>query len=264
MNKKNIKMAIIVIIIFIIIIVYLWLLSRNKIDDKNINVYEVSAVNDSDDPVIRDVYHQFNSEDGILFNLLGSGVDTKYYGYYYREGRSLVSNLDDVVKTYLTVHSYDYKNSKVNEDKNCYEVNIKDLGVTYEKLFNNNNFTINNSVSNIRMEIDNDKLCIYDGSASNYVYLLDTMYVNGFYQDNQLLVYERVAFIKLSDNEMEFYSDYEMNNLIYKAKRSDINTSFVNNTNIVSNVLLKYQDKFNIYTYTFEKNADHYTFVSVD
>ena len=264
MNKKNIKLTIIVIIIFGLIMSYLWLLARNRVDDKNINVYEVSNINDSEDPVIRDVYHQFNSEDGILFNLLGSGADKKYYGYYYKEEKALVSNLDDVVKTYLTVHSYDYKNSKVNADKNCYEVSIKDLSVTYEKLFNNTNFNIDNTVDNIKMEIDNDKLCIYDGAASNYVYALDTMFVNGFYQDDQLLVYERVAFIKLSENEIEFYSDYEMKNLIYKAKRSDINTSFINNTNVVSNILLKYQDKFDIYTYTFEKNADHYNFVSVD
>lgn len=264
MNKKNIKLVIIIVVIFGLIITYLWLLARNSVKDKNINIYEVSNVNDSNDPVVRDVYHQFNPEDGILFNILGSGRDKLYYGFYYKGGKFGVSDLDDVVKTYLTVHSYDYKNSSVNTNKNCYEVNINDLNITYEKLFNNNSFVINNSLDNIRMDVDMNNVCIYDGAVNNYNYALDTMFVNGFYQDDQLLIYERVAFIRILENEMEFYTDYDMKNLVYKLKKSDINTSFLNNTNIVSNILLKYQDKFNIYTYTFAKNDDYYTFVSVD
>ena len=37
----------------------------------------------------------------------------------------------------------------------------------------------------------------------------------------------------------------------------------LNNLNIVSNALTKFQDKFNIYTYTFAKNSNNYYFKSI-
>ena len=241
----------------------MWLLSINLEDDKNINLYEVSNISDSDDPVIRDIYHQFNAEDDILFNLFGNGLDNGYYGYYYKDGELTSDKLDDVVKMYLTIHSYDYKNAKVNLTNNCYEVSIDDLKITYDKLFNKGKLRIKNSVDGAKIDLNDDKVCIYDSAVSEYAYTLDTMFVNAVYQDNELLIYERVVFIKLSDNDVEFYSDYEMQDLIYKGKRSDMNFGFINNLNIVSNVLMKYQDKFDIYTYVFEKINGHYYFKSV-
>ena len=264
MDKKDIKLIIISSIIFILIITYMWLLSQNKVEEKNINLYEVSNINDSDDPQIRDVYHQYNPEDNILFNLIGSGIDNNYYAYYYKKDKTTYQELDNTIKTYLTIHSYDYKNSPINQSKNCYEVKIEDINITYEKLFNNNNFIIDNSINNPKIDINNENICIYEETTNSYNYTLDTLFVNAAYQDNELLIYEHVAFIKINNNDIEFYSDYEMKNLIYKAKRNELDTSFLNNTNIVSNILMKYQEKFNIYTYTFEKKGEHFIFKSIN
>ena len=242
----------------------MWLISKNKVEEKNINLYEVSNINDSNDPVIRDIYHQFNPEDDILFNLIGSGIDKDYYAYYYKNDKITYNDLDNIIKTYLTIHSYDYKNSKINKSKNCYEIKVEDLNITYEKIFNNSNFKIDNGLNNPKIDINNENICIYDSQNNTYNYTLDTLFINAAYQDDELLIYERVAFIKINDNNIEFYSDYAMNNLIYKANLSEINTSFLNNTNIVSNVLMKYQEKFDIYTYTFEKNDEHFIFKSIN
>lgn len=264
MDKKNIKLIISSSIIFILIITYIWLISINKIEDKNINTYEVSNIKDSNDPIIRDIYHQFNPEEDILFNLIGSGKDNNYYAYYYKNDKITFNELDNVVKTYLTIHSIDYKNAPVDLNKNCYQVKSNDLKIAYEKIFNQNNFKLDNTVNNPKLEINNEDICIYDTNTSDYNYTLDTLFVNAAYQDNELLIYERVAFIKLDDNNLEFYSDYDMKNLIYKANRSETELSFLNNLNIVSNVLIRYQEKFNIYKYTFEKNNEHYYFKSIN
>ncbi len=263
MDKKNIKLIIISTIIFILITTCIWLVSKNKVEDKNINVYEVSNINDNKDPVIRDIYHQFNPEDDILFNLIGSGNDINHYAYYYKNDKITKEQLDNTIKTFLTIHSFDYKNAPIDKVKNCYQVKISDLNITYEKLFNKTNFQIDKQITNPQLEINNNTVCIHDYNAIDYNYVLDTLYINATYQENELLIYERVAFIKLEDSNIEFYSDYDMKNLIYKANRSEIELSFLNNLNIVSNVLVRYQEKFDIYTYTFEKNNGNYYFKSI-
>lgn len=263
MDKKNIKLITATMIILIIVFISTWLVSNNKTEDKNINIYETSVVNDNSDPVIRDVYHQFNSEDDILFNLLGSGNNKNYYGYYYKDDKVTFKELDNVIKTYLTIHSYDYKNAPVNSEKNCYQIKKEDLNITYEKIFNKKDFKIDNSLNNPKIDEDDTNICVYDNSSNDYTYTLDTLYINATYQNDELLIYERVAFIKLDDNNIEFYSDYDMKNLIYKASRSELDLSFINNLNVVSNVIMKYQEKFDIYTYTFVKNGEHHYFDNI-
>ncbi|MEE3343333.1 MAG: hypothetical protein VZS44_04500 [Bacilli bacterium] len=263
MDKKNIKLTIATIITIIIIFIATWLVSNKKVEEKDINVFETRQIADNNDPVIRDIYHQFNPEEDILFYLLGSGKDKKYYGYYYQKDKVSFNELDDVVKTYLTINSFDYKNAPVNSQKNCYQVKKEDLNITFEKLFNQSYLKIDNSIDRPKIDDDGNNICIYDNNPSDYIYTLDTSYINATYQDNQLIIYEKVAFIKLNENNLEFYSDYEMQDLIYKANRTELDLSFLNNLNITSNVLTKYQDKFNIYTYTFTKNEEHYYFESV-
>ena len=264
MDKKNIKLVIVTIITFIILVIIIWLLAQNKTTAKTMETNEISNINDNNDPIIRDIYHQFNPEDDILFNILGSGNDKETYAYYYKQDKMTYEYLSNEIKNYLTIHSYDYKNSSINKERNCYQVKIKDLEETYKKLFNKNEFKLTNSDYSPKVElINNDTACIYDSINTNYKYTLDTLLVNATYQDDELIIYERVAFIKITNDFVEFYSDYNMENLIYKELKKDINLSFLNNLNIVSNALTKFQDKFNIYTYTFTKNSNNYYFKSI-
>jgi hypothetical protein len=55
-----------------------------------------------------------------------------------------------------------------------------------------------------------------------------------------------------------------MKHLVYSLYKKTGNISFLNNTNIVSNILLKNKNKFPVYKYTFEKNNDHYIFKSIE
>ena len=264
MDKKNIKLIIVTIITFIVLVIIIWLIAQNKTTAKTIETNDISNINDSSDPIIRDIYHQFNPEDDILFNILGSGSNKETYAYYYKQDKITYESLSNEIKNYLTIHSFDYKNSSINKEKNCYEVKIKDLKATYKKIFNKDELNLTNLDFSPKVELINkDNVCIYDDIETNYKYTLDTMLVNAAYQDNELLIYERVAFINITNDFVEFYSDYNMENLVYKELKKDINLSFLNNLNIVSNALTKYQDKFNIYTYTFTKNNNNYYFKSI-
>ena len=56
-----------------------------------------------------------------------------------------------------------------------------------------------------------------------------------------------------------------MKDLVYKLKITDkLDRSFINNENVVSNVLLKYQDDFDLYEYTYVKGVDSYYFESIE
>lgn len=263
MIKKNIKLIIISLIILIIITIGIYLLSYSKNSTNKIDSTKVSTINDNNDPTIRDIYHQFNPEEGILFNIIGSNNSNKYYSYYYKNNKLNYKDLDDIIKTYLTIQSIDYKNYPL--ENNCYNIGIQDLNITYSKLFPDNNLNIQTlNKSNPNIELTKESICIEDNITNNYNKTIDTQFVNATYQNNQLIIYERVAFINITDNNIEFYSDYNMKNKVYSIEKTAIDLSFINNQNIVSNVLINNKNKFNIYTYTFDKNKDHYNFKSIE
>ena len=45
--------------------------------------------------------------------------------------------------------------------------------------------------------------------------------IDNYQKHNYIIVYERVAFIDISDDYLYFYKDYEMKDLVYKLKISD-------------------------------------------
>ena len=55
-----------------------------------------------------------------------------------------------------------------------------------------------------------------------------------------------------------------MKNEVAVVDKDSIDLSFINNLNIVSNVLVNNKNKFNIYSYIFEKEDNHYKFIRVE
>ena len=54
--------------------------------------------------------------------------------------------------------------------------------------------------------------------------------VTPLYSSNLLYIYEKVAFIKVDGNNLEFYSDYDMKDKIYTIDSNKADISFINNT----------------------------------
>ena len=95
--------------------------------------------------------------------------------------------------------------------------------------------------------------------------IIEGGYVRICNEDDYIKIYERVAFIKLDKKNLYFYKDYSMKDLVYKLKvNDDVDTSFINDSSIVSNVLLKYQDDFDLYEYVYKKGVDTYHFESIE
>ncbi len=266
MIKKNINLIIIGIIILVIISIGIYSLSNTKTEPKKVNLTETATFNDNEDSTIRDLYHQFNPEEGILFNIIGSNSSKDYYAYYYRKNKTEYDSLDNILKTYLTIQSMDYQNQPLDPQNNCYKINLEDLKMTNSKLFPNDiDFeiqTLNND--NPQIDINQDSICIHDNIKNNYTQVVDTIFVNAVYQGDQLIIYERVAFINITEDDIKFYSDYNMENEVAVVDKDSIDLSFINNLNIVSNVLVNNKNKFNIYSYIFEKEDSHYKFIRVE
>ena len=130
MIKKNINLIIIGIIILIIISIGIYSLSNTKTEPKKVNLTETTTFNDNEDSTIRDLYHQFNPEEGILFNIIGSNSSKDYFAYYYRKTKTEYDSLDNILKTYLTIQSMDYQNQPLDTQNNCYKISLEDLKMT--------------------------------------------------------------------------------------------------------------------------------------
>ena len=122
--------------------------------------------------------------------------------------------------------------------------------------------TLNND--NPQIDINQDSICIHDNIKNNYTQVVDTFFVNAVYQGDQLIIYERVAFINITEDDIKFYSDYNMKNEVAVVDKDSIDLSFINNLNVVSNVLVNNKNKFNIYSYIFEKEDSHYKFIRIE
>ena len=266
MIKKNINLIIIGIIILVIISIGIYSLSNTKTEPKKVNLTETATFNDNEDSTIRDLYHQFNPEEGILFNIIGSNSSKDYYAYYYRKNKTEYDSLDNILKTYLTIQSMDYQNKPLDTKNNCYKISLEDLKMTNSKIFPNDiDFeiqTLNND--NPQIDINQDSICIYDNIKNNYTQVVDTIFVNAVYQGDQLIIYERVAFVNITEDNIKFYSDYNMKNEVATVDKNSTDLSFINNLNIVSNVLVNNKNKFNIYSYIFEKEDSHYKFIRIE
>ena len=115
-----------------------------------------------------------------------------------------------------------------------------------------------------RFYLDNGKICITkDEEGKQYSKAIDTYFVNGIDKDNEIIIYERVAFVKIGNNFIYFYGDYSMKDKVYSLDKSKADLSFIHNSKIVSNVLMQYRDKFPIYEYHYKKGESTYYLESI-
>lgn len=267
MKKKNIVKYIIIGVIILVVFVLLIMLLSGGDKRKELDLNKTSSNYVIDDSVVMSLYNRFNPERELLFNLVGSDTNEDYYGFYYREDKVLDDDLDDRLKNTILINDSDYTTGRYDDKRRCYYMSISDYKVIYDKLFGSDDYDINFDESfKPRVYVDDDSICIKDSERNNnYEKIIDTYMVNAIKDDEYITIYERVAFIKIDKNYLYFYSDYDMNNLVYKLDNKDIlDKSFINDSSIVSNVLIEYQKEFDLYEYTYKKGTDTYYLESIE
>lgn len=263
MKKRKIYIFIIFISCLIALILFSLLYKKDEKDTlKKLDLNKTSfnfVVNDNDGMML---YRRFQPEDGLLFDLIGSDSFKDYYAYYFKKNKT--NTLSNFVKNIVLLTDADYTKWNFNKDNNCYEITLDDYKVVYDKLFNDNNLKIDFDNEFIVANSDDNKICVEERFKTRYTKVLDTYLVNIVRLGDKIIVYERIAFIKITDKKILFYDSYKMNNQIYSLNIEKSDMSFINNSKVVSNVLLQYQDKFPLYQYTYSKGIDTYYLESIE
>ena len=267
MKKKNIIKYIIIGVIILVVFVLLIMLLSGGDKRKELDLNETSSNYVVDDSEIMNLYNRFNPERELMFNLVGSDTNEDYYGFYYRNDKTTYEEFDNNLKNTILINDADYKTLEYDSSRRCYYMSLSDYEVIYDKLFGSDDYDINFDESfKPRVYVDSDSICITDRDINNgYDKIVDTYMVNAINDGEYITIYERVAFIKIDKNYLYFYSDYDMNNLVYKLDNKDIlDKSFINDSSIVSNVLIEYQKEFVLYEYTYIKGTDTYYLESIE
>lgn len=264
-NKRNqLIIGICFLLLLILVLIYFFIQPSKK----EISLGSVHPNYRVKDRTIMELYQRFQIEDGKLFSLMGSSQTKDYYGYYYQKKRSDVADLSDIVKSFVVLENADYMSGKYNEEGHYYEMPLAVFQDIYVKIFGQDDsfqFSFGDDDLVSKVEIVGDNVLIYDTLIPNdYHSVIDTYFVNGVRDGKKIFIYERVAFIKITNEFYEFYADIDRSKLVYKIGKDKIDNSFVNDASIVSDVLLKYQDRFPLATYTYELGIDSYYFKSIE
>ena len=269
MKRKNIVRIIIAgIIAFIILIIVLLLLSRAK-GEHLLDLYKTSKNNEAKNEMVGFLYDRYQVEDGYKFFLVGSDMNHDIedtYGLYYSGKKTTFEEFSSIYKSYILLDLMNYDTHGYDDKRSCYFYPLDEFKDAYLKYYGGiDDFKIDTDDRySPRFYLDNDKICITkDEEGKQYSKAIDTYFVNGIYKDNEIIIYERVAFVKIGDNFIDFYGDYSMKNKVYSLDKSKTDLSFIHNSKIVSNVLMQYRDKFPIYEYHYKKGESTYYLESI-
>ena len=261
MKKQDlIKFGIIGFVILVIFILIIVVLDNNKYDS-NIKLNGVSKNYVVDDDIVMLLYNRYNPENELLFDLVGSNRNDSY-AYYYKNKKVSYNDLSSEIKNMILLNDADYKSGTYDDKRKCYYMSKDSFKVIYKKLFGHEDYDL--SKFSLNVSDDGNNLCIGIKDNNEYTKMIDTYMVNAVRDGKYINIYEKVAFIKIDNNYLYFYRDYKMKELVYKIKIDDkLDKSFINNYSVVSNVLLKYQDEFDLYEYTYVEGEDSYYLESI-
>ncbi len=264
MKRKNILRFIVAgIVSFVILIVILLGVSKNK-SSNLLNLYKTSYNHESKDETIGFLYHRYQVEDGYKFFVVGSDMNRDIddtYGLYYRGEKTTFEEFSSIYKSYILLDLMNYDTHGYDENKNCYFYPLDEFKDAYLKYYGGiDDFKIDTDERySPRFYLDGDTMCISkDDGGRQYNKVIDTYFVNGIYQDDEMIIYERVAFIQFGDKTVDFYQDYSMKKKVYSLERNKVDLSFIHDSKVVSNVLMQYRDKFPIYEYHYRKGDSTY------
>lgn len=258
--------------IFVVLLIFI-IASFGKNDKNNIKKLDMNktSINYSvKDDTIQFLYDRYHPENGLKFFIAGSNlVSNDNYAFYYKKDKVDYKDFPSIYKNYILLEVMNYKDHPLDEERNCYLYSLKEFENAYQKYFGSlDGFEIEVSEEfSPRFYLDEENICISNSDEihiGSYEKAVDTYMVNAIYQGDKIIIYERVAFIKIKDDVLEFYRDFDMNNLIYSLDRDNIESVFLNSSQVVSNVLVNFQDEFPMYQYTYVKGESTYYLESIE
>lgn len=257
-NKKNILIAIVV--LFIVLLIGLFY-KQSKENDVKLDLTKVHANYKVKDDLIMFLYERYHPEDGLKFNILGSDK-SDYFNLYYKNDKLSFEDFPSSLKNSIILDTINHKDN-YDDTNSCYLYSLDEFKAVYLKNYGSDeDFSIDDDPN---INIINNQLCIKeDSDVLDYQKTIDTYFLDGSYEDDKIVIYERVAFIKITDSKVFFYSDYNMNNEVYFLDKDKTDLSFIHNSSIMSNVLLEYKEKFPLYQYTYQKGESTYYFDSIE
>lgn len=264
-NKKSI-IIIGSIFIFVMIIVLVFFGKQEQNNHNRLDNKDISNNLKVEDDMINFLYERYHPEDNLKFRIVGNNSKNSDYAFYYKKKKTTFDDFSDIYKSYILLDLMNYQDD-YDEERECYLYSLEEFKNAYEKYYGRvDDFVIDTNEEYVpHFYLDEDSICISREEMyhNDYDKTIDTYMVNGIYQDDKIIIYERVAFIKVEEDVLEFYKDYDMKDKVYTLEKENSDLGFINNSKIVSNVLMNYQDKFPIYEYTYIKNGDHYYLESI-
>ena len=260
------KYVVIIVVYLIIMGIILFIFTREEEKEKiDWNLYKVSPNYTLDDSEELVLYNQFQVEERLLFNLVGSDGIKDYYGYFYKEDGFYLSGESSFIKNVILINNADYGSWDYDMDNMCYRLSLNEFKTLYRNFYGNEieEFTFDTEFVPA-VYVDDSSICISDIKNTEYSKVIDTYLVDVEKSDEKIIIYEKVIFIDIDEDYLYFYKDSKHEELLCKLSTDiEIDISFISNSEVVSNVLLEYVDKLDTYQYTYIKGEDTYYLESI-
>lgn len=244
-NRSVRKRNIIIIILLIIIVLETKVLYDNDIFIKYLNNDNniINSTKENDKEEIRDLEWYIDNY-GYLFDMINTNLDNDNFNYLYSNDYTS-NNIDNDIKLNMAYQLLD-SNSIINKDGVIIVSNDK-LRNSYNKLFNDNNYEIdnfNNSCISFIYNKYNDSYMAIEVDCDNNKSIKKEI-INIYEEDSNIVI---DAIVGIYDSKESILSNIDGNVIKNNYNNEDLS---------------KYKDNLDKYRYTFINDNDNYYFNSI-
>ena len=243
-NRTIRKRNIIIIILLIIIGLETKVLYDNDIIVKHLNKDNniISSTQDNDKEETKDLEWYIDNY-GYLLDMVNTNLDSDNFNYLYNNNYTS-DNIDNKVKLNM---AYQLISSNISNNNGVIIVSNDKLKDSYNKLFNDNNYSIDNfndSCINFIYNKNNDNYMAIEVDCDNNKSIKKEI-INIYEEDSNIVI---DAIVGIYDSKESILSNIDGNVIKNNYNNEDLS---------------KYKDNLNKYRYTFINNNDNYYFNSI-
>ena len=258
-NKKNkLGLGILIGILIGLIVGLSGYIICDKFIDNNKDKQEVKNDNNKQNDIKEDEILTLTLDDDTgksLYQSITLPICSSYNNYYYRDDTTLINDISQNVKMYLTA-----KNSSGSLDSSSgMHISTLNFEKSFHKLFGENSnyqFIETNDIAVIKKE-DNDSILYYYADTCLPTLYRNIIKIEKNNTKNEYYIYEKIAFLKLlesndeSNEYVDVYSDYQYKTLL----KSNTSAKYLNGDLISVDIS---SDSLDTYKYTFKQNSGVY------
>ena len=243
-NRTIRKRNIIIIILLIIIGLETKVLYDNDIIVKHLNKDNniISSTQDNDKEETKDLEWYIDNY-GYLLDMVNTNLDSDNFNYLYNNNYTS-DNIDNKVKLNM---AYQLISSNISNNNGVIIVSNDKLKDSYNKLFNDNNYSIDNfndSCINFIYNKNNDNYMAIEVDCDNNKSIKKEI-INIYEEDSNIVI---DAIVGIYDSKESILSNIDGNVIKNNYNNEDLS---------------KYKDNLNKYRYTFINDNDNYYFNSI-